>query len=169
VGALHGYVASGDPVFLEKGYALARGVAGSKHELRVSFDACRVALAAGYVHTLIKGTPHMANSFAQQHGLPKLAQSLEPYWSRGPVLSPQEDTKWEECVVSLLEVTSSVALMTAQRNILAVLDEGIFGGVAEAIGSYLVSRPSTLQQYQEVGSACLRHHVLSLGSVSPLC
>lgn len=47
VGALHGYAASGDPVFLEKGYALARSVAGSKHDLDVSFDACRMALAAG--------------------------------------------------------------------------------------------------------------------------
>lgn len=84
-----------------------------------------------YVHTLIKGTPDMANSFAQQHGLTKLAQSLEPYWSRGSALTAEEETRWEECVLSLLEVTSSVALMTSQRNILTVLDERFFGGVAE--------------------------------------
>lgn len=46
--ALHGYVASeGDPVFLEKAYEIARSVAGSKHNLSVAFDACRMALAVG--------------------------------------------------------------------------------------------------------------------------
>lgn len=83
------------------------------------------------MHTLIKGTPDMANSFAQQHGLPKLAQSLEPYWSRVPSPSSAAKKEWEECVLSLLEVTSSVALMTDERNILAVLDEKISGGMAE--------------------------------------
>ncbi|CAN0306240.1 unnamed protein product, partial [Ectocarpus sp. 12 AP-2014] len=56
IAALHGYAASdGDTVFLEKAYELARAVAGSKHTLGVSFDACRVVLAVGYVHILIKG------------------------------------------------------------------------------------------------------------------
>lgn len=48
VAALHGYAASGANVlFLEKAYDLARDVAGSKHELGVAINACRLALAAG--------------------------------------------------------------------------------------------------------------------------
>lgn len=48
VAALHAYAASGgDTVFLERGYELARGVAASKHDLGVAFDACRLALAVG--------------------------------------------------------------------------------------------------------------------------
>ncbi|CAB1111138.1 unnamed protein product [Ectocarpus sp. CCAP 1310/34] len=161
IAALHGYAASdGDTVFLEKAYELARAVAGSKHTLGVSFDACRVVLAVGYVHILIKGAPDLADKFAHQHSLPKLAQSLKPYWSRSPSPTPDEEAEWEECVSSLLEVTSSIALMTDERDIWTVLDRDPFGEVAEAMGLYLVRRPNALQQYQDVGSACLRHNFL---------
>lgn len=48
VAALHGFVASGgDSFLLEKAYDLARGVAASKQDVLVAFDACRIALAAG--------------------------------------------------------------------------------------------------------------------------
>ena len=48
VAAIHGYKASGGHlVFLEKAYDLARGVAASKQDLTVAFNACRVALAIG--------------------------------------------------------------------------------------------------------------------------
>lgn len=48
VAAIYGYKASGgDLVFLEKAYDLARGVAASKYDLTVAFNACRVALAVG--------------------------------------------------------------------------------------------------------------------------
>lgn len=73
----------------------------------------------------------MANEFAHQHSLPKLAQSLKPYWSRSPSPTPDEEAEWEECVSSLLEVTSSIALMTDERDIWAVLDRDPFGKVAE--------------------------------------
>ncbi|CBJ28101.1 expressed unknown protein [Ectocarpus siliculosus] len=165
VAALHGYAASdGDTSFLEKAYELARTVAGSKHTLGVSFDACRVVLAVGYVHILIKGAPDMANNFAHQHSLPKLAQSLKPYWSRSPSPTPDEEAEWEECVSSLLEVTSSIALMTDEGDIWTVLDRDPFGEVAEAMGLYLARRPNVLQHYQDVGSACLRNNFLSTES-----
>lgn len=46
--ALHEFMASGgDPAVLEKAYDLARSVAGSKNDVKVAFDACRIALAAG--------------------------------------------------------------------------------------------------------------------------
>lgn len=67
----------------------------------------------------------MANTFALKYSLPRLAQSLAQFWSSS------EEAEWEECVLSLLEVTSSVALMTGERNILAVLDANVYGGVAE--------------------------------------
>jgi len=35
----------------------------------------------------------------------------------------------------------------------------------QAIGSYLVRKPSALRQYHDVGSVCLRHHLLSAGMV----
>lgn len=78
-----------------------------------------------YVHTLTKGAPSMANTFALKYSLPRLAQSLAQFWSSSA------EAEWEECVRSLLEVTSSVALMTGERNILPVLDANVYGGVAE--------------------------------------
>lgn len=75
----------------------------------------------------------MANNFALKYSLPKLAQSLKPFWSCSPVSTreAEAEVEWEECVMSLLEVTSSVALMTDETDILAVLDAKVYGGVAE--------------------------------------
>lgn len=90
-----------------------------------------LSLPNRYVHILIKGAPEMANNFAHQHSLPKLAQSLKPYWSRSPSPTPDEEAEWEECVSSLLEVTSSIALMTDEGDIWTVLDRDPFGEVAQ--------------------------------------
>lgn len=180
-----------------------------------------------YVHTLTKGAPDMANTFAKQHSLCKLAQSLKPYWSGSPASTPEAMVEWEECMSSLLEVASSVALMTDERDVLSVLDIDTYSSVTEvrtlaldfvgkscwsrvsppalsrvgfrgevlllfaqqcscskktcthssrrtavshlprpqrpvwqAIGAYLVRRPGVLQQYQDVGGACVRQHLL---------
>lgn len=174
-----------------------------------------------YVHTLTKGAPDMANTFAKQHSLCKLAQSLKAYWSTSPASTPEAMVEWEECMSSLLEVASSVALMTGERDVLSVLDIDAYSGITEvsmhifapalscvgyrgksslapctsvlvfrekirkscrssrkmdvtvvshlrppqrpvlqAIGAYLVRRPGVLQQYQDVGGACLRQHLL---------
>lgn len=85
-----------------------------------------------YVHTLTKGASDMANSFAKEHSLCKLAESLKPYWSRSPApLSPEAMVEWEECMSSLLEVASSVALMTGARDVLSVLDVEAYSNVTE--------------------------------------
>lgn len=48
VGALYGYTASeGDTSLLERAYDMARRVAGTRQDVEVVFDACRIALAAG--------------------------------------------------------------------------------------------------------------------------
>lgn len=73
----------------------------------------------------------MANTFALKYSLPKLAHSLSQFWSCSPFSAGEAEAGWEECVASLLEVTSSVALMTEEENILAVLDANVYGGVAE--------------------------------------
>eukprot|EP00903_Cladosiphon_okamuranus_P017088 g15746.t1 len=139
--ALHGYLVSeGDAVFLEKAYEIARGVAGSKHSLTVAFDACRMALAVGYVHTLTKGAPDMANTFAKQHSLCKLANSLKPYWSRSAPSTPEAEVEWEECMSSLLEVASSVALITGDRDVLSVLDIETYSGVTEMASFRMIQR-----------------------------
>lgn len=73
----------------------------------------------------------MANTFAKQHSLCKLAQSLKPYWSGSPASTPEAMVEWEECMSSLLEVASSVALMTDERNVLSVLDVDTYSSVTE--------------------------------------
>lgn len=73
----------------------------------------------------------MANTFAQQHSLSKLAQSLKLYWSLCPPLAQEEAVEWEECMSSLLEVASSVALMTGEKDVLSVLDADTYAGVTE--------------------------------------
>ena len=73
----------------------------------------------------------MANTFAKQHSLCKLAQSLKAYWSTSPASTPEAMVEWEECMSSLLEVASSVALMTGERDVLSVLDADAYAGVTE--------------------------------------
>ena len=84
-----------------------------------------------YVHTLTKGAPDMANIFAQQHSLSKLAQSLRPFWARSPGSTGEEVSEWDQCMLSLLEIASSVAVMTGERDILSDLDADVFAGVTE--------------------------------------
>lgn len=59
-----------------------------------------------YVYTLKSGTLESAQQFALHNSLPKLALSLEPYWSRidREWGSLAEELGWEECMLSLLEV-----------------------------------------------------------------
>lgn len=166
VAAIYGYKASGgDLVFLEKAYDLARGVAASKQDLSVAFNACRVALAVGYVYTFKSVSLDSARSFALHHSLPKLALSLKHYWSRGTTeLNKQaNELKWQECVLSLLEVGSSVSLLANEEDVFCALDADIRVGVVEAIGLYCVLNPRVLSQYQGVGRTCKERYLAILG------
>lgn len=85
-----------------------------------------------YVHSLQNSTAELAHEFVLYHSLPRLAKSLEPYWNRrGHWISLAEELEWEQSMQSLLEVTSSVSLMTRVTDIIAVMDAEVGSGVAE--------------------------------------
>ncbi len=82
-----------------------------------------------FVHTFTKGAPDMANTFAQQHSLSKLAQSLKTFWARSPGPTQEEVFEWDQCMLSLLEIASSVSAMTGERDVLVDLDAEVYSGV----------------------------------------
>lgn len=96
----------------------------------------------------------MANAFAQKHSLFKLALSLKPYWSRSPAMTPEEVVEWEECMSSLLEVASSVALLTGERDVLSVLDADAYAGVTEVSTRPLPCFPLNSCQLRVLPIAC---------------
>lgn len=85
-----------------------------------------------YVHSLQNKTVELAHEFVIYHSLPRLAKSLEPYWNRkGHWISLAEELEWEQSMHSLLEVTSSVSLVTRVADIVSVLDVEVEPRVAE--------------------------------------
>lgn len=93
-------------------------------------------MAARYVHSLQNSTEELAHEFVLYHSLPRLAKSLEVYWSRrGQWVSPAEMREWEQVMQSLLEVTSSVSLVTRATDVVSVLDAEVGEGVAQVRAS----------------------------------
>ena len=66
-----------------------------------------------YVYTFKRFSLDNARAFAFHHSFPKLALSLKPCWSRGTTeLNKQaNELKWQECVLSLLEVRGWVPIL----------------------------------------------------------
>ncbi|CAM9780551.1 unnamed protein product, partial [Choristocarpus tenellus] len=165
--ALYGYeISGGDAGLLEKAYDLARDVAGARHDLPIAVSASRIALASGFVYSIKMRGAEQAARFVLQHTLPRLISSLQRYWAKGLQSYWAEDLdqekEWEDCMLSLLEVLSSVLLLPKIGiNAMDLLDQSN-SGVAKALGHYCALWPDTLMEYPDVGKECVQRFLPSL-------
>ncbi|CAM9784152.1 unnamed protein product [Ectocarpus sp. 8 AP-2014] len=129
--------------------------------LDLHFTAGVVAVATSYAKNVQLTSSATAKKTVFDGEVRNISESLKPIWADSSAVLT---STWEEVVIYLLDIASSICILPPEGVLLSPLDSQL----VEAFGVLCASQPSLLDRFPEVGGAALRT-LLQAKTLNELC
>ncbi|CAN0154217.1 unnamed protein product [Ectocarpus sp. 6 AP-2014] len=129
--------------------------------LDLHFTAGVVAVATSYAKNVQLTSSATAKKTVFDGEVRNISESLKPIWADSSAVLT---STWEEVVIYLLDIASSICILPPEGVLLSPLDSQL----VEAFGVLCASQPSLRDRFPEVGGASLRT-LLQAKTLNELC